>query len=393
MGDLPVRAHSSLGASSAHRWMPCPGSVAASDGIPDVESDYAREGTAAHAVGEQSLILGTDPSFFLGEVMDGIRVDEDMVEAVSVYTNYIKERMALPSFRKMLVEERVNLDPLEPPRPMFGTCDCVLIFDGFIEVVDYKHGIGLFVEVVDNPQAMYYALGYLFRYLEENPDEDMPSPIVLTIAQPRIPSEKGLVRSITMTPEELLEWGRNTLMPAAQATIDSTERNPGEKQCRWCKAAPACPALKQVAVSTAQEEFGVLPAPELLTVDQMSEVLDRAATIKVWMKAVEEHAHREATNGREIPGFKLVQKRARKKWKEGHDRKYAMPMANLLGTRPQEITEMVSPAKYIKITGIDPSDHYEQVSSGTNLVPETAPGVPVKPTAEEEFTTVDGENK
>ena len=381
---LPVRAHSSLGASSSYRWMTCPGSVTLSDGIPDVESSFAKEGTAAHHLGEQSLLLDMDPSFFLGEVYEGIRVDEDMVEAVQVYYRYVKERRAVPGFQRMLVEHRVDLSALDPPRPMFGTCDCVLVFDNFIEVIDYKHGIGIVVEVEDNPQAMYYALGMV---LEADLGMCSSSPVVITIVQPRIPHRDGLVRSDTTTGTALLDWS-DSLVQAAQRTIDEPKTYvPGEKQCRFCKAAPICSDLKDYAVTTAYEEFGPLPAPELLTVKEMAQILDRSGTIKVWVSAIERHCHAEAEMGRVPPGYKLVQKRANKKWLPGHDRKYALPMGTLFGTDERELTKVVTPAQFIKTTGLDPSDHYEQVSSGTNLVQEGEYGVPVIQSATDDFTT------
>jgi hypothetical protein len=365
--------------------MVCPGSVSASDGIPDVESDFAREGSAAHHLAEQSLILDMDPVNFLGQSIGGIHVDEDMVEAVRVYWNYIQGRKKLPSFRRMIVEERVSLERLDPPRPMFGTCDCILVFKGFVEIVDYKHGIGIYVDVDDNPQAMYYAAGFLLSLPEGTL---LPSPVVLTICQPRIPSEKGLVRSKTYDPMVILNWAYTDLLEAARRTLTHKDTfNPGEKQCRFCKASPSCHALRQVAVETAQERFGVVPAPELLSVDEMAQVLDLADTIGVWIKAVETYAHRQATEGRVPPGYKLVPKRANKSWKEGHELKYVLPMANLLGYKTTEVTKLITPAQFIKKTGIDPVDHYEQVSTGTNLVREAEPGVPVNSDAADVFTT------
>jgi hypothetical protein len=367
--------------------MTCPGSVTLSDGIPDVESSFAKEGTCAHHVGEQSLLLDVDPGYFLGEVYEGIRVDEDMVEAVQVYYRYIQERKKVKGFKRMIVEHRVNLAALEPPRPMFGTCDCVLIFENFIEIIDYKHGIGIVVEVIDNSQAMYYGLGFL---LEGDLSICTTAPVVLTIAQPRIPHRDGLVRSDTLTGVDLIDWGMNVLLPAAQRTIDEPETYvPGAKQCRFCKAAPICEALKEYAVVTAYEDFGALPAPELLTVDEMAMILDRSETIKVWVNAIETHCHAEAEMGRVPPGYKLVQKRATKKWKPGHDTTYAIPMATLFGTDYRDITKCVTPAQFIKITGLDPSDHYEQESSGTNLIRVEDYGAPVIPAAADDFNVTE----
>jgi hypothetical protein len=133
-----------------------------------------------------------------------------------------------------------------------------------------------------------------------------------------------------------MEWGRGELMYAAQATLDQKDVFvPGEKQCRWCKAAPGCEALKDFANKAAQDTFGVVPAPELLTVEEMATVLDKAATIKVWISAVESHALQQAENGRIPPGYKLVEKRGKKKWREGHDWTYIAPLSQPDGTRDE----------------------------------------------------------
>ena len=54
---MAPNAHSRLGASKAARWMACPGSVAACEGLPDSSSAYADEGTAAHQHVEDALAV------------------------------------------------------------------------------------------------------------------------------------------------------------------------------------------------------------------------------------------------------------------------------------------------------------------------------------------------
>jgi hypothetical protein len=385
---LPVRAHSALGASSSSRWIVCPGSVTLARSVPDVETTYAKEGTGAHHVGEQSLLLDINPREFLGEVYEGVRVDEEMVDAVEVYTSYIQRRMELPSFQHMVVEERVDLGSLNPPLPMFGTTDCKLQFDGFMEVVDYKHGIGVYVEAKDNPQAKYYGLGSLLKWIEENGFEaEMPSPIVTTIVQPRIPSAEGLIRHATYKPDELLDWGTDTLLVAAQRTIDEPETYvPGEKQCMFCPAAGVCPALRETAIRTAQEEFGHLPAPEVLTPAQLSEILGVSKLIGQWVNAVEAYAYTQAEHGKPPPGWKLVPKRARKYWREDVDEGALVEMAEMFGLSIDEVAprKLLTPAQFDKLTGVDPYEHYERISKGQNLVPDDDP-TPDAKDAQDEF--------
>lgn len=47
--------HALLSASSAHRWLNCPGSVSLTKDMPDTVSEYAEEGRLAHALAELKL--------------------------------------------------------------------------------------------------------------------------------------------------------------------------------------------------------------------------------------------------------------------------------------------------------------------------------------------------
>ncbi len=59
--------HALRSASSSHRWLNCPPSARLGEDYDDVGSDYAREGTCAHALCEYKLkkalgMEGTDPT-------------------------------------------------------------------------------------------------------------------------------------------------------------------------------------------------------------------------------------------------------------------------------------------------------------------------------------------
>lgn len=56
----------------------------------------------------------------------------------------------------MLIEQR--LDYSKYVESGFGTGDCVLIADGTLNIVDYKHGKGVEVSADHNPQMMLQPL-------------------------------------------------------------------------------------------------------------------------------------------------------------------------------------------------------------------------------------------
>jgi hypothetical protein len=93
--------------------MACPGSIRLSEGQPNYESDYAREGTVAHELAECWLAT---PS---GTEVPGIeKYEEDMIEGVRVFVDYCRDLMDRAD--RYWLEHGFNLAKLNPPAPMFG---------------------------------------------------------------------------------------------------------------------------------------------------------------------------------------------------------------------------------------------------------------------------------
>ena len=59
----------------------------------------------------------------------------------------------------VLIEQRVDFSRWVEQG--FGTSDAILISDGTMHVIDYKHGLGILVSAEDNPQMKCYALDEL----------------------------------------------------------------------------------------------------------------------------------------------------------------------------------------------------------------------------------------
>lgn len=310
-GNMRVeeKAHAELGASSSHRWMHCPGSIRMSRGMPSTSNIYAREGTAAHELVENCLRRNVDARIYLGERIvvgnDSFEVDEDMVEAVQVMLDVVREIYQPGDV--LMIEERVDLTFLYPG--LFGTTDVSIYRPSTRElwVIDYKHGKGVSVEVVNNPQLNYYGIGSAIAVRDRG-----LSNVHMIIVQPRAPHADGPVRRWTISAINLLDWAAD-LVEAAKATeAHNAPLVPGD-WCGFCPAAGECPALRDRAKKSAGTEFAT---PEGMSGDQLSQLLEDADLIEDWIHAVRANAYARMEQGCEIPGFKLVAKRATRKWDE-----------------------------------------------------------------------------
>lgn len=339
-----LRAHATLGASSASRWINCPGSVRLSEDMPNTSSEYAREGTAAHELSEMCLRSGKASISFLGEEIEGFEVDEEMAEAVQVYVDAVNK---LAEGNVLTVEQRFSLEALNPPAPMFGTADAVIWEERTrtLYVVDLKYGAGVPVKVENSPQLSYYALGAMLA--QEAQHGILPEKVVMTIVQPRYHHPDGPVRTFEIDSYTLrCEWAED-LMKYANATLEpDAPINPGD-HCKFCPAQAKCPALHAQALALAQTEFDdnfSPPAPEALSDAQIGDILSKAGVFKSWVNAVQAYAADKIAKGGHIPGYKLVAKRAQRKW---IDEQEAADLLENMGLEEDDlyVRKMISPAQ------------------------------------------------
>lgn len=363
---MAPKKHSELPASGAYRWTACPGSVRLAKGLPDVDTEYSLEGTAAHAMAERIL----KGQLYLVE-------DQDMVENVKVFTDYVLGRKHELN-AALFVEQKLDLGALKPPVPMFGTGDAILATPSLLEIVDLKYGKGVVVEVENedgpNLQLMTYGLG---AYLALRPVvRSGIKTIRLTIVQPRADHPDGHIRSVDVTPDTLnvfatwlMEKARDTQKPDAPLV-------PG-KHCRFCKAEGHCPALRKQSVALAQVDFEAVqpvatpPDPELLTLEQVANIVSKAGVVENWFTALRARLYRELGEGKAVPGFKIVAKRGKRVWADQDMAREFFRQNGLTDEEMNEPVELRSPAQMEKVVGKAgvPSDLYVTVSSGTTLVP------------------------
>jgi hypothetical protein len=343
--DDPQPAHAKLSPSSAHRWLYCHASVTLEAGLPDESSEFAREGTAAHALAEWCLREGLHPIEFIGDEIEGFVVDAAMADPVADYVDYVRNVQAANEHSVLLVEQRVEFTQWVPGG--FGTSDAIVIGDGLCHVIDLKFGQGVKVNAYRNEQAMLYALGVwqTFGALYEI------DTFVLHIHMPRL----DYVSEFTITVKELLAWADEVVRPAAEkATGGELTFAPGEKACRFCKARATCKALATHNYELALGRFDDLDAdvqpvsPALLSTDEIVKLLPKLGLISQWAKDVEEYALSVLTHGGALPGYKLVEGRSLRQW--GGEEEAATKLEWLLGTDAYT-KKLISPAQAEKALG------------------------------------------
>jgi hypothetical protein len=280
------------------------------------------------------------------------------------------------------IEKKFSLALLNPPteRPMFGTSD----FSAYdpatrtLYVFDLKYG-QVPVEIEGNPQVKYYALGV---WLTLDGKTQPVDEIVLTIIQPRRDHPAGVIRSITITLDELVAFG-NDLIAAAYATLPKDAALHAGDHCKWCPAKARCPELQRLSQEIAATEFDevpIVPPPALIPREQFAEMLGKLHILDDWSASMKEHAYQELLAGREVPGFKLVERRAERKWED--EKTAALEAVREHGDKVFEPLKLKSPAQVEKVVGKKKfkdtlSQHTIKKSSGLKLVPEDHPSPPV----------------
>lgn len=237
-------AHAKLSPSGSKIWMACPGQPDLASQVPYSTSYAAASGTFVHSMSEMlfkdRLENVTLRDYWLGrkELVEEfeIEVDEDMIKCAEVYVDYVNKRKEELN-AKMLIEERVSMEEIS--EHIWGTADAILIGEKELEIIDLKSG-KFPVDVENNTQLLIYALGALSRYGSED------TIVTMTIVQPRSWHKDGAIRSYSMSAANLVDWGYETLKPAADACDEEEPQyNPSKETCRFCNAKGICDTYKQ----------------------------------------------------------------------------------------------------------------------------------------------------
>ena len=377
-----VKAHSHLSASSAERWFNCPGSVSLSKLMPpQPTSPYAAEGTLAHAWLEYKLQVAL---FGKGEKPKE-EMSEDMEEAVDAGLSYITERFMFADEKNVLIEHRFDLSFIY--EGMFGTSDfCGLTPDGKLYVIDYKHGKGKVVSIEENHQLHYYAVGAVNHF-----DVDADTDVCMVIIQPRAMGQS--IKEQWKKAGEIHEWTNDLIAAAKLADTDNAPLKEGE-HCRWCPAQAKCPKIAEKLFSTITIETDIekgkdikknliakrevpkeLPKPELLTKEQLINIISNKDMIESWLESCYGFLQGAAEKGETIQGYKLVKRKANRKWRSESE---VIKKFEALGSLIFDEPKLKSPAQLEKLKVM--TSDMKEVLASLMFVPDT--GVVLVPEAD-----------
>lgn len=304
-----MSTHSVFSPSASHRILNCPPSLLLNAKEPEQTSQYAEEGTAAHALcaflvekalGREVKDPTEDLNFYNEEM-------QSCAEgyAAFVMEEYGREKQTCPD-TDVLVEQRVDISRWVPG--CGGTADCIILSDGTAEVIDYKHGLGVLVsaeseEFGGNPQLMCYCLGVLDMF---DGIYDI-STVKMAIYQPR----RDNISIYAMSKEDILRWADEVLAPIAKMALAGEGEFKAGDHCRFCKVKATCRKRAEYNLEVAKYDFEMPDQLEDYEVDAILMIADR---LTEWANDVKEYALAQALQGKDYEHFKVVEGRSSRKF-------------------------------------------------------------------------------
>jgi hypothetical protein len=288
-------------------------------------SVYAREGSAAHLLGELRLkriltavgltqtegkkIREISPQLDRADPEEhdylDVRVTEEMIWCVQQYVIFVESQLPKgasplnPEFCAIEQRVRTAIDPR-----IEGTLDAgVNDWPMSLNINDLKYGAGYQVEAVGNSQLAIYGLGAIEHFGSDY------ETIKMSIFQPRGAGE--MIRTWEMPLTEFKEeWTEIITTGFNRIFTEPDTYTPGE-WCKWCRGAAHCPQAKG-GFNTALAQSHL--KKELMTGEQLGHVLRLETAVLEYINQCKATAFELITKGIPVPGQKIVKTWGREKW-------------------------------------------------------------------------------
>ena len=301
--------HAFLAASASERWLHCPPSAKLCAQEDDQGSEYARQGSDAHALCEHLLLkaLGRETR---DPTEDLTYYDAEMQEAAEAYAAFVMEQVAEAKTvcHDPLICVEQTVDFSKWVQHGFGTADALIVADDTLYITDMKYGVGCLVTAdgedgTGNSQLKCYALGAIDTF----GDLYDINRIRLSIFQPR----RDNVDTFELTKADLLQWADDVLAPIAKLAYEGQGEFEAGNHCQFCRVKATCRKRAEYAMELAKYEFADAPT---LDENEIAEILPQIDTLVSWAEDIKSYALNQALSGVRYPGFKLVAGRSNRKY-------------------------------------------------------------------------------
>ena len=355
--------HLPFGGSTAARTLGCPAWHRKSENLPRKPAGAAAiEGSMHHEVQEKCQRQVITPEACLGLVYTEDDVSrgfgEDDLELSNIAFNATNALLDNLDIDQIEVEPFVQL----VEGTAGGSIDLLgLSADGKTALVlDYKFG-SVPVSVENNAQLLSYAASACADPSTADMFDGVDN-VVIAIIQPR---KKGVTFTQTLAVEEVAEFRKKYYKAVVLADEPNAPVIPGP-HCRFCPAAPYCSERRLNVVAT-----NLLGKEEL---SQLQAAADVVIETEAWLKEIKEEMYLQISRGVPLNGWKLVNKRATRKWIHAPTACKAITATKKFKKADLHTRALMSPAqmeKFIKKAkvDIDLTSFIESVSSGTTIAP------------------------
>jgi hypothetical protein len=319
----------------------------------------ANRGSFLHDIAETCILAQNIPaSDFVGhysEKWDYLISEEDAAE-VETALNAASRLFNEYGIKDYVTEEFVQINDL-----IGGSADVIAWGDTHAIILDWKFGFNE-VSPIQSWQGATYALSAL--YSDTIGDKLEGKKILFAIIQPKV---SDTAQVYEFTDRELDEMEDRIIEAVNIHESGGGEAIPGD-WCQFCPAGPVCP-------SKIMQAQAAVRLPKDVSMD-LETALALAEQLEPWVREVKKFAHEMLEQGAEIPGWKLVAKRAMRAWADEEQtlaRLKAMRKVKLEDYCDIKLKSAPQIEKLCKTKKIDFqkefSDLVETKSSGTTLAP------------------------
>jgi hypothetical protein len=338
--------HSNIvGGSTAKRVINCPGSVALVQKMPPKPSSkYADEGTLLHEA--ISDYLGEDGGTFGAPIE---LIEEKLIPALTLLDEVDPDKQMMYE-----VETRVHFGDLLPG--VFGSTDLMGRIGNKAIILDWKFGSGVIVTAEENEQLMFYAAAAM-RTPEAQWVFDGATEVELVIIQP------PMIKRWVTTKERIAQFERELVRAVKESQYPDAVLHSGD-HCRWCAAKPVCPLMTGAVDRALQVQL------KEIDVDTLGQYLTKADVLEGWITDLRALAFQMLEKNIPVPGYKIVQKQARRQWVDEAKAATMLTDAGIAAYKQELISPAVAEKSLKKSKLTLPDDLVKSVSSGTTLASE-----------------------